>query len=85
MNRNLQYIYAVYKAGSLSAAARELYISQPSLSATIKKVEENLGVPIFNRKTKPLSLTEYGTQYIAYLEKIQVGSSSSIVIRSDTA
>ena len=71
MNRNLHYIYAVYKAGSLSAAARELYISQPSLSATIKKVEENLGVPIFNRKTKPLSLTEYGTQYIAYLEKIQ--------------
>ena len=53
MNRNLQYIYAVYKAGSLSAAARELYISQPSLSATIKKIEADLGVPIFNRKTKP--------------------------------
>lgn len=71
MNRNLHYIYAVYQAGSLSAAARELYISQPSLSATIKKIEQELGVPIFNRKTKPLSLTEYGKQYITYLEKLQ--------------
>ena len=71
MNRNLHYIYTVYKAGSLSAAARELYISQPSLSAAIKKIEQDLGVPIFNRKTKPLTLTEYGSQYIAFLEKQQ--------------
>lgn len=71
MNRNLHYIYTVYKTGSLSAAARVLYISQPSLSAAVKKIEQDLGVPIFNRKTKPLSLTEYGTQYIAYLEKLQ--------------
>ncbi len=71
MNRNLHYIYTVYKAGSLSAAARELFVSQPSLSAMIKKTEQELGVPIFNRKTKPLSLTEYGRQYILYLEKLQ--------------
>lgn len=71
MFRNMEYIYAVYKAGSFSAAAKELYITQPCLSAMIKKTEMQLGVPIFDRNTKPLRLTEYGIQYIAYLEKIQ--------------
>lgn len=60
-----------YKAGSFSAAAKELYITQPCLSAMIKKTEMQLGVPIFNRNVKPLRLTEYGSQYIAYLEIIQ--------------
>ena len=71
MDRNLHYIYTVYRMGSVSAAARELFVSQPSLSAAIKKIEQDLGVQIFNRKTKPLSLTEYGVQYMAYLEKLQ--------------
>lgn len=67
----MEYIYAVYKAGSFSAAAKELYITQPCLSAMVKKTENQLGVPIFDRNVKPLRLTEYGVQYIAYLEKIQ--------------
>lgn len=71
MFRNMEYIYAVYKAGSFSAAAKELYITQPCLSAMVKKTETQLGVPIFDRNVKPLRLTEYGVQYIAYLEKIQ--------------
>ena len=71
MNRNMEYIYAVYTAGSFTEAAKDLYISQPCLSAAVKKVEEQLGVPIFNRTTKPLTLTEYGRQYIDYLEKLQ--------------
>ena len=71
MFRNMEYIYAVYKAGSFSAAAKELYITQPCLSAMIKKTEMQLGVPIFDRNTTPLRLTEYGLEYIAYLEKIQ--------------
>ena len=71
MFRNMEYIYAVYKAGSFSEAAKELYITQPCLSAMVKKTENQLGVPIFDRNVKPLRLTEYGVQYIAYLEKIQ--------------
>ena len=71
MFRNMEYIYAVYKAGSFSVAAKELYITQPCLSAMVKKTEMQLGVPIFDRNTKPLRLTEYGVQYIAYLERIQ--------------
>ncbi len=71
MFRNMEYVYAVYKAGSFSEAAKELYITQPCLSAMVKKTEAQLGVPIFDRNVKPLRLTEYGVQYIAYLEKIQ--------------
>jgi len=66
-----EYVYAVYKAGSFSAAAESLFLSQPCLSAMVKKAERQLGVPIFDRTTKPVSLTEYGTQYIAFLEKVQ--------------
>lgn len=71
MYRYMDYVYAVYKAGSFSAAAEQLYVSQPCLSAMVKKAEEQLGVPIFDRTTKPISLTEYGVQYIAFLENIQ--------------
>lgn len=71
MFRNMEYIYAVYKLGSFSAAAQSLFITQPCLSAMVKKTEEQLGVPIFDRKAKPLCLTEYGEQYISYIEKLQ--------------
>lgn len=71
MFRNMEYIYSVYKMGSFSAAAKNLYISQPCLSAMVKKTEQQLGVPIFDRKSKPLQLTEYGVKYIEYLEKIR--------------
>lgn len=71
MLRYMEYVYAVYKAGSFSAAAEKLYLSQPCLSAMVKKAENQLGVPIFDRTTKPISLTEYGVQYIVFLEKIR--------------
>lgn len=71
MYRYMDYVYAVYKAGSFSAAAEKLYLSQPCLSAMVKKAEDQLGVPIFDRSTKPISLTEYGMQYITFLENIQ--------------
>ena len=71
MFRNMEYIYAVYKLGSFSAAAESLFVTQPCLSAMVKKTEEQLGVPIFDRKAKPMCLTEYGVRYISYIEKLQ--------------
>lgn len=61
---NMDYIYEVYIEGSFSKAARNLYISQPSLSASVKRIEDRLGYPIFDRSTKPLRLTEFGKKYI---------------------
>lgn len=53
-----EYIYAVYQEKSFSKAAKKLYVSQPWLSATVKKVEQELDVRLFDRSTTPISLTE---------------------------
>ena len=70
LNTTARYIYTVYRLKSVSLAAQELYISQPALSRAIKKAETELGVPIFNRKTLPLSLTPEGKIYITAIEKM---------------
>lgn len=57
-------IYAIYKEKSFSKAAESLYISQPSLSAMVKKIESKIGEPIFDRSTNPIQLTEIGEKYI---------------------
>lgn len=54
------YIYEVYQCGSFSKAAAKLYMTQPALSIAIRKVEAEIGSPIFTRHTKPLQLTEAG-------------------------
>lgn len=64
------YIYEVYKTKSFSRAAENLFISQSSLSATIRKIEKRIGVEIFDRSTTPIGLTEYGIEYIKSVEKI---------------
>lgn len=64
MFENMDYVYEVYKEGSFSKAAKNLYISQPSLSASVKREEDRLGYPIFDRSTKPLRLTEVGRKYV---------------------
>ena len=57
MFQGMEYIYEVYKEKSFSRAAANLFISQPSLSANVKRVEKRIGYPIFYRSTKPLGLT----------------------------
>lgn len=70
MFRGMEYVYEVYKEKSFSKAAKNLFISQPSLSANIRRVEEKIGYPIFDRSTKPLGLTEPGEKYIRSIEQI---------------
>lgn len=65
-----KYVYEVYKERSFTKAAQNLYISQPSLSARIKKIEEIIGEPLFDRSTTPLQLTEVGKVYIEAAEEI---------------
>ena len=69
MFQGMEYIYEVYKEKSFSKAAAALFISQPSLSANVKRVENRIGYPIFDRSTKPLQLTEVG--------KLHTGSGKS--------
>lgn len=65
-----KYVYEVYKERSFTKAAQNLYISQPSLSARIKKIEEIIGEPLFDRSTTPLQLTEVGKVYVEAAEEI---------------
>lgn len=70
MFQGMEYIYEVYKEKSFSRAAANLFISQPSLSANVKRIEKRIGYPVFDRSTKPLQLTECGEKYIQAVEHI---------------
>lgn len=72
MTNYKEYIYAVYQEKSFSKAAKKLYVSQPWLSLIIKKAEQELGLPLFDRSTNPISLTEAGRYYIGKIEEITV-------------
>ena len=65
-----EYVYAVYQERSFSKAARKLFVSQPWLSSTVKKVEQELNLQLFDRSTNPISLTEAGKYYIENVERI---------------
>ena len=70
MFKKMEYIYAVYKEQSFTRAAEKLYISQPCLSAAIKKTEEEIGAPLFERRYSSVRPTKIGYEYIAAAEKI---------------
>ena len=62
--KHMQYVLTVLKEGSFTNAAKKLYVSQPSLSQVIKTAESNLGAPIFDRSTDPITLTPAGQLYV---------------------
>ena len=64
MQQEMKYVYQVYLDGSISRAAEHLYITQPALSIAIQKIENELGMPLFDRSTRPLTLTLAGQIYI---------------------
>ena len=83
MFRGMEYVYEVYKEKSFSKAARNLYISQPSLSAAVKKVEQQVGCEIFDRSTTPIQLTECGEVYIESVKKVMEIEESFDNFKSD--
>lgn len=76
MFQGMEYIYEVYKERSFSKAARKLFISQPSLSACVKRLEQRIGYPVFDRSTTPIRLTECGQEYIRAVEEIMAVENS---------
>ena len=70
MLKYMEYAYAVYQEGSFTRAAEKLYISQPSLSQIIKKLEIEIGQPIFERSGKAVTLTPVGEVYIQAVERM---------------
>ena len=64
-------LQTILKEGSLTAAAKKLYITQPALSQTVKAAENELGAPIFTRDGGRLSLTYAGQLYMDAMAAIQ--------------
>ena len=56
--------YTVAKCGSLTRAAEELYISQPAVSQSVKQLESQLGVSLFNRTHRGMELSAQGGKII---------------------
>lgn len=70
MNINqIKYVLTVARSASMREAASKLYISQPALSASIRELEDELGILIFERSNKGITLTEAGYEFIAYAKK----------------
>lgn len=70
MDKKIAYILAVAENNSISKAADKLYISQPSLSRYITKLEDELGVKLFQRSMDGIRLTEAGKVYVEYAQKM---------------
>lgn len=71
MNSNeFSYIKEVAKQKSFSKASKALGISQPALSNFVKKLEEKLGVPLFDRSISPIEITEFGMAYLDYANDV---------------
>lgn len=69
--RKIQYFLRIVDAGSLSKAAQSLYLTQPTLSRFLEKLEEELGVALFVReKNNALTLTPAGKTYLQTARKI---------------
>ena len=68
--QGMEYVYEVYRQGSFQKAAEKLFISQPSVSASVRRAEERAGCCLFDRSMKPLQLTECGRHYIDAVERI---------------
>lgn len=66
----LKYAITVAKVSSMNEAARRLFISQPSLSASIKELEDEIGIELFRRSNRGVSITSEGEEFIGYARQV---------------
>ncbi len=70
--QHLKYAIEVERTGSITQAAENLYIGQPSLSKAIKELEDSLGIVIFKRTSKGAVPTEKGSEFLKYARTVMV-------------
>lgn len=66
----LRYVIEVANSSSMNEAARNLFISQPSLSSSVKDLEEEVGVELFKRTNRGISMTPEGEEFIGYARQV---------------
>ena len=67
--KSLEYFKKLAELQHFTKAANELHISQPSLSYAISELEKDLGVPLFDRKDKKITLNYYGEAFLSYVNQ----------------
>ena len=67
---HFKYAVEIAKTKSISKAAENLFMGQPNLSRAIKELEESLGIIIFNRTPKGISITPEGEEFLRYAKRI---------------
>lgn len=67
---HMKYAVEVAKAGSLNKASENLFVAMPNISRSIKELEADLGISIFDRTAKGMSLTPEGEEFIGYAKDI---------------
>jgi DNA-binding transcriptional LysR family regulator len=68
--QKLRYIIAIVNCGSISEAAKYLFITQPSLSSAVRELEEQIGFEIFLRTNKGVVLSPAGAEFLGYARQI---------------
>lgn len=67
---HLKYATEIAETKSISKAAANLYMGQPNLSRAIKELEEHIGITIFNRTSKGITVTDEGEEFLRYARRI---------------
>ena len=70
--QQIKYVIGIAETGSLNKAAEKLYVSQPSLTATIHDLEDELGITIFNRTGRGVTLTNDGTEFLTSARQLYI-------------
>lgn len=68
--QQLHYCIAISETGSMNKAAEQLYVTQPSLTGAVKELEKELGITIFHRSGRGVSLTGDGEEFIALARQL---------------
>lgn len=68
--RQLKHFVTAVEHGSISAAARVLNLAQPAISSSIKKLEQELKTPLFNRRDRGIALTKAGSEFVSHARQI---------------
>ncbi len=68
--RQLQYVLTVATKGSISEAAKTLFVSQPSLTSAVRDLEDEIGITLFNRTNRGTVVTPEGEEFLAYARQV---------------
>jgi transcriptional regulator cpsY len=68
--QQLRYVITIAKYNSMNKAAKELFVSQPNMSETVRSLEEELNIKIFNRSNKGIVMTPEGEEFLSYARQV---------------